>query len=136
MRRPNLPRVGAVLGTVVCAGLLFGACGGDGGSSSGGGYTPPKGPSVQTLDIHAGNFYFKPDKIDAQPGITTIKLTDDGGIHTLVFEDAFSGAQLEVTSGGETDTEKVDLAAGKKYTFYCNITGHRAQGMEGTITVK
>lgn len=135
MRRPITTRIAGVLGTVVCAGLLLGACGGgDGGSSSGGGYKPPVGPSVQTLDIHAGNFYFKPDDIDAGAGITTIKMTDDGGIHTLVFEDAFDGFQLEVTSGGETDTGKVDLQAGK-YVFYCNITGHRSQGMEGSITV-
>ena len=127
-------RIGLVVGTLLCAGLLFAACGG-GGSDSSGGYTPPKGPSVQTLDIHAGNFYFKPKTIDAKPGITTIKLTDDGGIHTLVFANAFSGLQLEITSAGETSTGKVDLQPGK-YTFYCNITGHRAQGMEGTITVK
>jgi plastocyanin len=127
------PRAGRVLGTLLCAGLLFAACGG--GSDSGGGYSPPKGPSVQTIAIHASNFQFKPDAIDAKPGISTIKLTDDGGIHTLVFEKAFAGLQLEVTSGGETSTGKVDLQPGK-YTFYCNITGHRAQGMEGTITVK
>jgi plastocyanin len=128
-------RLTGVLGTLLCAGLLFAACGGDSGGGSSSGYTPPKGPSVQTLDIHAGNFYFKPDKLDAQAGITTIKLTDDGGIHTLVFDGAFPGFQLEVSGGGDTSSGKVDLKAGK-YTFYCNITGHRAQGMEGTITVK
>jgi uncharacterized cupredoxin-like copper-binding protein len=129
-------RAGRVLGVVLCAGLLFAACGGGGGSdSSGGGYAPPKGPSVQTLDIHAGNFYFKPDAIDAQAGVTTLKLTDDGGIHTLVFANAFSGFQLEVSGGGDSSTGKVDLKPGK-YTFYCNLPGHRSQGMEGTITVK
>ncbi|MFN8027257.1 MAG: plastocyanin/azurin family copper-binding protein [Acidimicrobiia bacterium] len=129
-------RILGALGTLLCAGLLFAACGGDSGSSSGGGYTPPKGPSVQTLEIKASNFQFDPDKIDAKSGITTIKLTDGGGIHTLVFEDAFSGFQLEVSGGGDSSSGKVDLAAGKKYVFYCNITGHRQQGMEGTITVK
>ena len=56
-------------------------------------------------------------------------------IHTLVFDGAFPGFMLEVSGGGDTSTGKVDLKPGK-YTFYCNITGHRAQGMEGTITVK
>jgi uncharacterized cupredoxin-like copper-binding protein len=137
MRRFFTRRVPAVLGSVLVAALMFAACGGDSGSSSGGGggYTPPKGPSVQTLDIHAGNFYFKPNALDAQAGVTTIKLTDDGGIHTLVFDNAFSGFQLEVSGGGDSSTGKVDLKPGK-YTFYCNITGHRQQGMEGTITVK
>lgn len=128
-------RIGLVFGIVLCGALLFAACGGDSGSSAGSGYKQPSGPSVQTLDISAGNFYFKPDKLDAKSGVTTIKLTDDGGIHTLVFDGAFDGFQLEVTGGGDTSTGKVDLQPGK-YTFYCNITGHRAQGMEGTITVK
>lgn len=128
-------RIPGVLGTLLCAGLLFAACGGSDGGGSSGGYTPPKGPSVQTLDIHAGNFYFKPDKLDAKAGVTTIDLTDDSGIHTLVFDGAFPGFQLEVSGGGDTSSGKVDLKPGK-YTFYCNITGHRAQGMEGTITVK
>ena len=128
-------RAGRVLGLVLCAGLLFAACGGGGGSGSSGGYAPPKGPSVQTLDIHAGNFYFKPNAIDAQAGVTTLKLTDDGGIHSLVFDNAFSGFQLEVSGAGASMTGKVDLKPGK-YTFYCNLPGHRAQGMEGTITVK
>jgi plastocyanin len=125
-----------VLGTLLCAGLLFAGCGGGGGGGgSSSGFKPPTGPSVQTLDIHAGNFYFKPDKLTAQAGITTMKLSDDGGIHTLVFDGANPGFMLEVSGGGDTSTEKVDLKPGK-YTFYCNITGHRAQGMEGTITVK
>jgi plastocyanin len=110
-----------VLGSVLCAALLFAACGGGGSSSSGGGYQQPSGPAVQTLDIHAG--------------ITKIDLTDDGGVHTLVFDGAFDGFQLEVTGGGDTASGKVDLKPGK-YTFYCNLPGHRAEGMEGTITVK
>jgi plastocyanin len=129
-----LRKLTGVLGTLLCAGLLFAACGGDSGGSSSG-YKPPSGPSVQTLDIHAGNFYFKPDQLTAKAGVTTMKLTDDGGIHTLVFDGKFPGFMLEVSGGGDTSTGKVDLKPGK-YTFYCNITGHRAQGMEGTITVK
>ena len=135
MGRKIAARFGWVIGIMVCGALLFAACGGDSGSSEAGGYQQPSGPSVQTLDIAAGNFYFKPDKIAAKAGVTTIKLTDDGGIHTLVFDGAFDGFQLEVTGGGDTSTGKVDLQPGK-YIFYCNITGHRAQGMEGTITVK
>ena len=128
-------RAGLVLGSLLCAALLFAACGSDSGSSAGGGYQQPSGPAVQTLALHAGNFYFKPNKFDAKAGVTTLALTDDGGIHTLVFDGAFDGFQLEVTGAGDTSTGKVDLKPGK-YTFYCNITGHRAQGMEGTITVK
>jgi plastocyanin len=122
-----------VLGALLFTGLLLAGCGGGGGGSQG--YVPPKGPSVQTLDIHAGNFYFKPKTLTAQAGITTIHLTSDSGVHTLVFDGAFPGFMLEVSGGGDSQSNKVDLKPGT-YTFYCNVTGHRAQGMEGTITVK
>ena len=40
----------------------------------------------------------------------------------------------EADGGGGKQSKKIDLKAGK-YTFYCDIAGHRAQGMEGTLTV-
>lgn len=111
------------------------ACGGGGDHHNDSGYVPPKGPSTETISIEAGNYYFKPDKITASPGIATIALTAKNGIHDFVFDDAYSGFHLEADGGGGTDKEKIDLVPGK-YTFYCSITGHRAQGMEGTLTVK
>ena len=36
--------------------------------------------------------------------------------------------------GGKTATGSFRLAKPGKYTFYCSIPGHRAAGMEGTIT--
>jgi uncharacterized cupredoxin-like copper-binding protein len=35
----------------------------------------------------------------------------------------------------ETDAKKIDLKPGE-YEFYCDILGHRQQGMEGTLTVE
>jgi plastocyanin len=128
-------RTGAALAAVAMT-VGFAACGG-GGEDGGGGkaYVEPKGASTETISVEAGNFFFKPDKITAKPGIATIKLTSDNNIHDLVFDDAYAGYQLEVSGSGSTDSEKIDLKPGK-YTFYCSITGHRAQGMEGTLTIK
>ncbi len=114
--------------------MLLVACGGGGGGGSGNAYQQPKGPATETIDIAATNFSFTPDKISAKPGIAKIVLKSNGGIHTLVFDHKVPGFQLEVESGS-TDAKKVDLKSGK-YTFYCDITGHRQQGMVGTITVK
>jgi plastocyanin len=40
----------------------------------------------------------------------------------------------EVTNGGVSKVS-VDLKPGK-YTYFCTVPGHRAAGMEGTLTVK
>ena len=36
---------------------------------------------------------------------------------------------------GGTKTLKLTLKAGA-YTFYCSVPGHRAAGMQGTLTVQ
>jgi uncharacterized cupredoxin-like copper-binding protein len=132
--RTRILQLRGVLAALLVSALFVAGCGGGGGGSQG--YVEPKGPAVQSFDIHAGNFYFKPKTITtAKAGVTKLTLTADSGIHTLVFDGAFPGFQLEVSGGGDSSSSKVDLKPGK-YTFYCNITGHRAQGMEGTITVK
>ena len=127
-------RTGAVLAAVAMT-VGFSACGGgdDGGGSKA--YVEPKGASTETIAIEAGNFYFKPKNPTADAGIATIKLTAASGIHDFVFDGAYSGFKLEADGGGGSQSKKIDLKPGK-YTFYCSITGHRAQGMEGTLTVK
>ena len=127
-------RSGAVLFAVLTV-MGFAACGGGGDDGGAKAYVEPKGASTETISVEAGNFYFKPDKISANPGIATIELTAKSGIHDFVFDGAYPGFQLEADGGGATQSKKIDLKPGK-YTFYCSITGHRAQGMEGTLTVK
>jgi plastocyanin len=128
------------LAAVVCTGLILGAvvltgCGGGGGGGGSAGFVEPKGASTEKLSFVARNFSFTPDKVTAKPGIATIKLSADGGIHDFVFDGAYQGFQLEADGGGATQSMKIDLKPGT-YTFYCSIDGHRAQGMEGTLTVK
>jgi plastocyanin len=128
-------RTGALLVAVaITVGLA--ACGGGDDHHSDAGYVPPKGPSTETLSFEAGNFYFEPDEVTADAGIATIELTAKNGIHDFVFDDdAYPGFHLEADGGGGSESKKIDLKPGK-YTFYCTITGHRAQGMEGTLTVR
>jgi plastocyanin len=119
--------LGAAVGLALVAGLA--ACGGD----DGGGYTEPKGPAVETIEVKGRNFAFDPDDIEAPAGILEFELESEDNLHTLVIE-GVPGFQVEA-SGGKTDSAKVELKKGK-YTFYCDIPGHRTQGMEGTITVR
>jgi plastocyanin len=108
--------------------LAFAGC----GSSGGGAYTVPTGPVVKTVAIESSNFRFKPSKISVPAGVIKIDLTSTDGSHSLVIE-GIPGFMVEADSGG-SGTGKVKLSKGK-YTFYCNVPGHRASGMVGTITV-
>jgi plastocyanin len=132
----RVERTARLVAAVVVLAILVAACGGgddDGGNGSQG-YQEPKGPAEETIDVGAGNFYFDPDDITTAPGIAEISMVGEGGIHTFVFDDgAYPGFKLEV-SGSETAAGKIDLASGS-YTFYCDIPGHRQQGMAGTLTV-
>jgi len=114
---------------------IVAGCGG-GNDSEAKPYQEPKGAAAETVKIEAGNFYFKPDAITTNAGIVQLELDDAQGTHTLVFDnDKAPGFLLEVSNSDAHDAKKIELTRGK-YTFYCNILGHRAQGMEGTITVK
>ena len=115
-------------GIVVLSAVSFAGC----GSDSGGTYVAPTGPPVKTLKVSAKNLAFTPNKLESPAGIIQFDLTSTEGLHDLVI-DGVPGFQVEVTSGGSS-SGKVKLKAGK-YTFYCDLPGHRAGGMVGTLTV-
>jgi plastocyanin len=127
-------RIGAALAAVAMT-VGFAACGGGGDDGGSKAYVEPKGKSTETISVVARNYSFTPENPKADSGIATIKLTAESGIHDFVFDGAYPGFQLEADGGGGSQSKKIDLKPGK-YTFYCSITGHRAQGMEGTLTVK
>ena len=119
-----------VAAALAVAALSVAGCGSDSSTSA---YVPPTGPPVKTIQLSGENFAFIPSTISAPAGILQFNLKSTDGLHSLVIE-GIAGFQVEVTSGSSS-SGKVDLKAGK-YTFYCDIPGHRAAGMVGTLTVK
>ena len=104
-----------------------------GGGSNDPGSAEPKGPAVAQLTFSANNFAFTPKAATAPAGILGITLKSTAGGHDFVIEDV-PGFELVTPGSGDTDSGKVELKKGK-YTFYCSLPGHRAAGMEGTLTV-
>jgi plastocyanin len=102
----------------------------------GGGFQEPTGEPVATFEVDAlANLKFQSDTFTTPAGVNEIVYVLGGGTHTLVFEEPqFRGFKLAVSSGTPEDRGKVELEPGS-YTIYCDIPGHRAAGMEATVTV-
>jgi uncharacterized cupredoxin-like copper-binding protein len=116
-------RLISVLGLGV--GVTLAACGDDDSADSN---SAPAG-SEQTVRVKATDaLRFDPDHLAATAGVIHIVQDNTGATtHTFVIEDH----DFKLTND---DSGDIDLAAGD-YVFYCDIPGHRAAGMEGTLTV-
>jgi plastocyanin len=106
----------------------------------GGGTTPlaAAGPSIGKIDLAAlASLKFTPVSFTVKTGIYSVTLTDRAAeTHTLDFDDAntlFKG--LVVNGAGEKQTSRIFFGSAGDYTFFCAIPGHRAAGMQGTVTV-
>ena len=126
--------VAFALALIVSAGIVTLGPSEEHGEAGAGGYQEPKGKPVATLEVDAlPTLEFQADEFTTKAGINEIKYIDEGGTHTLLFEDPkFAGFILRVPPD---DSGKVDLAKGD-YVIFCNIPGHRAAGMEATVTVE
>jgi len=135
-----------LLTLALCAALGVAGCGGDddsssaapastatatqgGSSSSGGG-----GETVNFAADPSGALKFVPADVTAKAGKATISFDNPSQVPHAVDIEGVSGAETKTVTGGKTSVT-VDLKPGK-YTFYCPVDGHRAAGMEGTLTVQ
>jgi plastocyanin len=98
------------------------------------GFQQPTGKPVDTLSVTAlPTIKFNATAYSVKAGIVRVNYIDGGGTHTLVFDSPkLNGFELAVPGGPKTG--KVDLTPGK-YTIFCTIPGHRALGMQATVTV-
>jgi plastocyanin len=86
----------------------------------------------------SGQLKFTKSSLTAKAGKVTISFTNDSPLgHNLTIQQGTSGPVIGATPTftGGTKTLAVTLKPGT-YTFYCSVPGHRAAGMQGTLTVQ
>ena len=120
--------------------LTLSACGGGSSSSSTtpattGGGGGGGGSTVKISADPSGALKYEQTDVSATAGSITIDFTNMSSLpHDVTIEgNGASGATDQITDS--TTSTTVDLDPGT-YTFFCSVDGHRAAGMEGTLTVK
>ena len=125
-----------VLAAALALPLVLAACGGgDDDADSSGGDTPS---TADLVVVGSDPARFDKAEYSLGSGLMTIELVNEGSLaHTLVIETAegedIDGFKIS-TAGGQTKDASVSLEPGT-YALYCDIAGHRSQGMEAVLTV-
>ncbi len=107
---------------------LIAACGDDEEALDGG----TESPAPQTIQMAAKDFSFTPGKLQAEAGRSfEVALRNSGSVpHTFTIDEF--NVNVELAVGEETSVPVTPSGAGE-FTYYCRF--HRAQGMQGRITV-
>lgn len=136
---------------LAAAALAVAGCGGgsNGGSSSSGGSgsgsTPTSTPGAGSASSSGGGgsvpvaaaaqgLRFTTKTLEAKSGTVTFRFKNPASIpHGIAIQGhGVNKSSKVVTNGSATLTVKLKPG---KYTFYCPVSGHRAAGMVGTLTV-
>jgi len=90
---------------------------------------------VQTIQVEAGNYYFKPNEIRVKKGQRVkIVLATKGMGHDFVIDSL--GVEVPVTQPGETNSVEFTATTPGTYEFYCSVGNHRQLGQVGTLIVE
>ncbi len=99
----------------------------------------PTGPGGE-FSVVAFDLGFRDLEGVAVDGPNTVTIENVGDAEHNIRIDNAAGDDVKVSAlGGETNTGELLLFGlpgdGAEYTYYCDIPGHRAAGMEGTLFV-
>jgi uncharacterized cupredoxin-like copper-binding protein len=97
----------------------------------------PAGASKIAVAANSGGqLKYEQSSLSGKAGTVSIEFTNSASLeHNFTLANA-SGAQVGATPtfAGGTKTLTLSLKPGT-YKFYCTVPGHRAAGMEGTLTL-
>ncbi len=141
---------------LVAAALLAAGCGSADSDPAPVGAARPASPAASPkraeLTVTTTEFAFAPATLTAKAGKLKLTLVNRGRtVHELVVLKTAQGAgalkvsggrvseahavgEVSETAAGATRSATLKLAPGR-YVFVCNIPGHYADGMRGTLTV-
>jgi uncharacterized cupredoxin-like copper-binding protein len=125
------------------------------GAPAGAAAAPAAGSTVGSLNVGLGDYFFSPQDATASAGKVKLSTVNTGQLpHELVLAKTNADpSQLPTKANGEVNEEKLnspgevpDVAAGTtkhgtvnlapgRYVMFCNLPGHYAAGMYGTLTV-
>jgi plastocyanin len=137
------------------AGALFAGCGGDDNDSESaatptdtptaeatpaddGGSSSSSSGGAESVDVSApesGALEFDPKEITVKAGKVTFNFSNPSGVPHAFDIEGVDGGEGETVQGGDAPPLTVDLEPGE-YQYFCPVAGHRAAGMEGTLTVE
>lgn len=95
----------------------------------------PATEDVQTIDVEAGSFYYKPNEIMVKKGqkvkivITAVSMMHDFNIDEL-------DVKMPIVQNGSTGTVEFTPDKTGEFEYYCSVGQHRANGQVGKIIVQ
>jgi plastocyanin len=101
---------------------------------------PADASSAGRLRVGMGDYFFSPAAATATAGKLSLSAVNRGKLPTLpdgsVNEEALkSPGEIPDVAAGATKSTNLDLQPGR-YVMFCNLPGHYAAGMFGTLVVR
>lgn len=96
------------------------------------------GAAAHTLRLAAvpGQFAFSRTRLTTTAGTVTLRMSNPASFsHGIAISGRGVRRSGPIVGQGGTSRLTARLARGT-YTFFCPVSGHRAQGMRGTLTVR